>query len=95
MVHRAYHAHLSPALVAVMLIGITLLLFTPPASAQSTSPRRPCSFDDPSGWVTCSPYYLYRRPRELNDVYFTRYYYSVKHESLDTNVSVSCGHWRW
>ena len=23
------------------------------------------------------------------------YYYSVKHESLDTNVSVSCGHWRW
>ena len=22
-------------------------------------------------------------------------YYSVKHESLDTNVSVSCGHWRW
>ena len=21
--------------------------------------------------------------------------YSVKHESLDTNVSVSCGHWRW
>ena len=24
-----------------------------------------------------------------------RDYYSVKHESLDTNVSVSCGHWRW
>jgi hypothetical protein len=79
MVHRAYHAHLSPALVAVMLIGITLLLFTPPASAQSTSPRRPCSFDDPSGWVTCSPYYLYRRPRELNDVYFTRYYPETRH----------------
>ena len=29
---------------------------------------------------------------ELGEVW---YYYSVKHESLDTNVSVSCGHWRW
>ncbi|MBO9323816.1 MAG: hypothetical protein J7457_17100 [Roseiflexus sp.] len=79
MVHRAYRAHLSPALVAVMLIGVTLLLFTPSASAQSAPPRRPCSFDDPSGWVTCSPYYLYRRPRELNDVYFTRYYPETRH----------------
>jgi len=26
---------------------------------------------------------------------FGRIEYSVKHESLDTNVSVSCGHWRW
>ena len=68
MVHRAYRAHPSSALVAVMLIGVTLLLFTPPASAQSAPPRRPCSFDDPSGWVTCPPAYLYRRPRELNDV---------------------------
>lgn len=79
MVHRAYRAHLSPVLVAVMLTGITLLSFTPSASAQSSPPRRPCSFDDPSGWVTCSPYYLYRRPRELKDVYFTRYYPETRH----------------
>ena len=27
--------------------------------------------------------------------FLQRTHYSVKHESLDTNVSVSCGHWRW
>ena len=31
----------------------------------------------------------------LTNLDFDQLYYSVKHESLDTNVSVSCGHWRW
>jgi len=31
----------------------------------------------------------------IRDAIRLRGYYSVKHESLDTNVSVSCGHWRW
>ncbi|MGQ9548292.1 MAG: hypothetical protein ACUVWS_06665 [Roseiflexus sp.] len=79
MVHRVHRAYLSPALVAVTLICITLLSFAPSSFAQSAPPRRPCSFDDPSGWVTCSPYYLYRRPQELKDVYFTRYYPETRH----------------
>ena len=38
---------------------------------------------------------LAERATELERALAQLHEYSVKHESLDTNVSVSCGHWRW
>ncbi|MGC9041398.1 MAG: hypothetical protein ACP5MJ_18055 [Roseiflexus sp.] len=70
----------SCVLVHLFIVAAIVMSFVPSfvgsVSAQPTSMRRPCSLDDPSGWVTCSPYYLYRRTK---DVYFTRYYPETGH----------------